>query len=83
MLSANVALSGEMKTLLAFGSASRRSVKAMPKPVDASVRFIDTGRTGGKDSGWPHAATKIAPKKAAAMPRRPLMTLITLNCPLR
>src|SRR5712692_11714237 len=76
MLSIRVALSGEMNTLPASGFAKRRSVKAMPKPVDESVRFIDTGLTGGKESAWPHPAISTAPTNAAAKPRRPPIPLI-------
>ncbi len=78
MLSANVALSGEMKTLLAFGSASRRSVKAMPKPVEESVRFIETARTGGETSCWPQPAINTLARIAAPIPRRAPITLSTL-----
>src|SRR5260370_33991085 len=83
MLSISVALSGEINTLPASGSVRRRSVSAMAKPVDESVRFIDTGLTGGKDSAWPHPAMSTAPTNAAAKPRRPAIPLIRWTSRLR
>src|SRR6266852_6990106 len=76
MLSIRVALSGEMNTLPASGFAKRRSVRAMPNPAEESVRFIDAGLTGGKESAWPHPAIRTTPTNAAAKPRRPAIPLI-------